>query len=169
MQQVLDAPPKTAATSAQTRGPGSKYLTFRLDNEDYGIEIRKVREITGVMDIVREAHASDFVEGILNLRGKGIPVIDLRTRIGLPRAEYDEQTCIIVVDIGALIGIIVDAVSEVNDIPSSCIEPPPRLGGPVDTGFILGVSRVNGQVRMLLDTDKILTADEITGLKNMAG
>jgi len=169
MQQVLDAPAKTTPTTTQTRGPASKYLTFRLDNEDYGIEIRKVREITGVMDIVREPRMPDYAEGVLNLRGKGIPVIDLRTKIGLPRAEYNEQTCIIVVDIGVMIGIIVDAVSEVNDIPSSSIEPPPRLGGPVDTGFILGVGRVNGQVRMLLDTDKILTDDEITGLQNMAG
>jgi purine-binding chemotaxis protein CheW len=169
MQQVSDAPAKTAATTTQTRGPGGKYLTFRLDNEDYGIEIRKVREITGVMDIVRESRTPEFVEGIINLRGKSIPVIDLRTRIGLPRAEYDELTCIIVVDIGVMIGIIVDAVSEVNDLPSSCIEPPPRLGGPVDTGFILGVGRINGHVRMLLDTDKILTADEIAGLRNIIG
>ncbi len=137
-----------------------KYLTFSLANEDYGLEILKVREIIGVMDITPVPQTPDFVEGVINLRGKVIPVIDLRSKFELPRAEYNDQTCIIVVDAGVLIGIIVDTVQEVFDIPAGRIEPPPRVGGVVGTDFILGMGKVKDEVKILLDVDRVLNDAE---------
>ncbi|MCG3137447.1 MAG: Chemotaxis protein CheW [Phycisphaerae bacterium] len=139
---------------------GGKYLTFMLDNEEYGLAILKVREIIGIMDITNVPQTPDFVEGVINLRGKVIPVIDLRTKFGLPRTEYNDQTCIIVVDVGMLVGIIVDTVREVHDIPGGDIEPAPQLGGSINTDFILGMGKVKDEVKILLDIDKVLVTDE---------
>ncbi len=169
MQAVLDAPGKSSATMEQARDLGGKYLTFRLDNEEYGVEILKVREIIGLMDITKVPQTPDFVEGVINLRGKVIPVIDLRSKFGLARTEYNEQTCTIVVDVGIMMGIIVDTVSEVNDIPTASIEPPPQLGNMVDTSFILGMGKVKDEVKILLDIDKVLTTDELVSIQDMAG
>jgi len=156
MQSVLDAPTRIAASGDKARGPGGKYLIFQLDNEEYGVATRKVREILALMDITRAPRTPDFADGVINLRGKVVPAIDLRSKLGLARTEYNEQTCIIVVDVGVLMGIIVDAVSEVNDIPSASIAPPPRLGGTVDTSLILGMGSFEDQVKILLDIDKVL-------------
>ena len=164
MQSVLSPPTKTAAAGGKIRGLGGKYLIFQLDNEEYGIAIPKVREILGLMDITKVPQSPDSVEGTINLRGKVIPVIDLRSKFGLARTEYNEQTCIIVVDVGMMMGIIVDTVSEVNDIPSTSIEPPPRSGSIIDTSFILGVGKFKDEVKILLDIDKVLTANGLIGL-----
>ena len=163
MQSVLSPPTKTAADGGKIRGLGGKYLIFQLDNEEYGIAIPKVREILGLMDITKVPQSPDSVEGTINLRGKVIPVIDLRSKFGLARTEYNEQTCIIVVDVGMMMGIIVDAVSEVNDIPSTSIEPP-RSGSIIDASFILGMGKVKDEVKILLDIDKVLTANGLIGL-----
>ena len=160
MQTVLNAHPRTAAPAAKAGNLGGKYLIFQLDNQQYGVQILKVREILALLDITKVPQAPDFVEGVINLRGKVIPVIDLRSKFGLARTEYNEQTCIIVVDVGMMMGIIVDTVSEVNDIQSAGIEPPPRLGGMVDTGFILGM----GKGKILLDIDKVLTTNDLVSL-----
>lgn len=144
---------------------GGKYLTFLLDNEEYGLEILKVREIINIMDITGVPQTSDFLEGVINLRGKVIPVVDLRSKFGLPRTEHNELTCIIVVEVGTMMGIIVDTVQEVHDISSSDIEPPPQLGGTVDTSFILGMGKVKEDVKILLDIDKVLTSDELVQLQ----
>ncbi|MCK4658128.1 MAG: purine-binding chemotaxis protein CheW [Phycisphaerae bacterium] len=152
-----------------TRDIGGKYLTFHLNNEEYGLEILKVREIIGIMDITKVPQTPEFVEGVINLRGKVIPVIDLRARFGLERTEYNEETCIIVVDVGMLMGIIVDTVQEVHDIPDSNIEPPPQLGAVVDMNFILGMGKVNDDVKILLDIDKVLNSDELVQLQHAAG
>jgi len=163
MQSVLSPPTKTAADGGKIRGLGGKYLIFQLDNEEYGIAIPKVREILGLMDITKVPQSPDSVEGTINLRGKVIPVIDLRSKFGLARTEYNEQTCIIVVDVGMMMGIIVDTVSEVNDIPSTSIEPP-RSGSIIDASFILGVGKVKDEAKILLDIDKVLTANGLIGL-----
>lgn len=164
MDTVMENTSAVADAKETTRELGGKYLTFQLDDEEYGVEILKVREINGLLDITKVPQTPDFVEGVINLRGKVIPVIDLRTKFGLPRAEYNEQTCIIVVDVGMMMGIIVDTVSEVNDIPSNAIEPPPNLGCSVDTDFILGMGKVKDEVKILLDIDKVLTSDELVEL-----
>ena len=118
---------------SRTAAMGGKYLTFSLANEEYGLEILKIREIIGIMDITAVPQMPVYIKGVVNLRGKVIPVIDLRLKFGLEPAEYTEETCIIVVDIGTLTGVIVDTVQEVLDIDGSQIDPPPPLGASVDT------------------------------------
>lgn len=143
-----------------------KFLTFRLGSEEFGVEVPKVRELIGIMDITKVPQTHAFVEGVINLRGKVIPVIDLRTKFGLERADYDDQTCVIVVDVGSLMGIIVDTVCEVHDIPADKIEPSPELGCGVDTTFILGLGKVNDEVKILLDIDSVLNAGELVEMSN---
>jgi purine-binding chemotaxis protein CheW len=138
---------------------GGKFLTFLLDKEEYGVEILKVREIIGLMEITQVPQTENFVQGVINLRGKVIPVIDLRKRFKLQPAEYTEETCIIVVDVGTLMGIIVDTVREVHSIPASAIDPAPQLGLAVNTDFILGMGKVNEDVKLLLDIDRVLTSE----------
>ncbi len=145
---------------------GGKYLTFRLQGEEYGLEILKVREIIGLMDITSVPQTPEYVAGVINLRGKVIPVVDLRLKFGMPHEEFTEETCVIVVDVASqegetLVGIVVDAVSEVLDIDTAEIEPAPDFGRSVDTAFILGMGKVKGSVKMLLDIDKVLSVDEI--------
>lgn len=147
---------------------GGKYLTFELANEEYGLEILKVREIIGVMDITTVPQMPHFVKGVINLRGKVIPVIDLRLKFGMPETEYNDATCIIVVDIGTLTGIIVDTVQEVLDIDGRQIDAAPPLGSTVDNAFILGMGKVRDDVKILLDIRKVLTDDELAGLDDLA-
>ena len=146
----------------------SKYLTFRLASEEYGVEILKVREIIGVMAITAVPQMPVYMKGVINLRGKVVPVVDLRLKFGLDELAHTEQTCIIVVDVGKEIGIIVDTVSEVLDIAGQNIEPPPAMGGAVDTTFILGMGKVGDSVKILLDIDKVLTADELMEMTDVA-
>lgn len=146
---------------------GGKYLTFSLAEEDYGVEILKVREIIGLMDITAVPQMPHYMKGVINLRGKVIPVVDLRLKFGMPAAEYTEQTCTIVVDVGNLMGIIVDTVQEVLDIDTNQIDPPPPLGVSVDTSFILGMGKVKEEVKILLDIDQVLTAEELAMLSEM--
>jgi purine-binding chemotaxis protein CheW len=149
---------------AQTTGHAAaagKYLTFRLDGEDYGIEILKVREIIGRMDITRVPQTREFVRGVINLRGKVIPVLDLRAKFGLPPAAETAQTCIIVVDVGTLMGLLVDAVQEVHDIPADKLEPPPRLGQGVGADLLLGLGKVKNEIKLLLDVERVLTGEDL--------
>lgn len=152
------------STGVRAATLGGKYLTFSLASEEYGLEILKVREIIGIMDITAMPQMPGYVKGVINLRGKVIPVIDLRLKFGLEPAEYTEQTCIVVVDVGSLVGIIVDTVQEVLDIDAAQIDPPPPLGASVDTSFVLGMGKVKDDVKILLDIDKVLGSDEIAAV-----
>ena len=151
-----------------------KYMTFKLAREEYGLEILKVREIIGLMDITKVPRTADFVRGVINLRGKVIPVIDLRLKFGMEQAEATDQTVIIVVQLEKheqelTIGVIVDEVLEVLDVGSKQIEPPPVFGGSaVDTDFILGVGKAEKRVIFLLDIDKVLTTGEVRSLVQAA-
>ncbi|MGD8450375.1 MAG: chemotaxis protein CheW [Phycisphaerae bacterium] len=140
---------------------GGKYLTFCLADEEYGVEILKVREIIGIMDITAVPQMPEHVKGVINLRGKVIPVIDLRLKFGMEQADYTDQTCIVVVDVGTLVGVIVDTVQEVLDITDAQIDPPPPLGASVDTSFVLGMGKVKEDVKILLDIDRVLAAEEL--------
>jgi len=140
---------------------GGKYLTFKLADEEYGVEILKVREINGVMDITAVPRMPSCVKGVINLRGKVIPVIDLRLKFDLEEIAHTEQTCIIVVDVGKEIGIIVDTVSEVLDVANENVEPTPEMGASLDTSFILGMGKVGEEVKILLDIDRVLSRDEL--------
>jgi len=154
----------TTRRDADTRNNGGKYLTFRLDDEEYGVEILKVRELIGMMDITAVPRMPTYMKGVINLRGNVIPVIDLRLKFELKEIEHTDQTCIIVVNVGREIGIIVDTVSEVLDITGDNIEPPPSMGGSLDTTFILGMGKVGDDVKILLDIDKVLTGNELTDI-----
>lgn len=149
-------------SGARATARGGKYLTFSLASEEYGLEILKVREIIGIMDITAIPQMPPYVKGVINLRGKVIPVIDLRLKFGLEPAEYTEQTCIVVVDVGSLVGIIVDTVQEVLDIDQSQIDPPPPLGASVDTSFVMGMGKVKDDVKILLDIDRVLNSEEVS-------
>ncbi len=162
---IFDKPKYTAKSADHTlHREGQKYLTFRLADEEYGVEILKVRELIGIMNITAVPQMPVHMKGVINLRGKVIPVIDLRMKFGLDEIEYTEQTCIIVVDVGKEIGIIVDTVSEVLDISDDNVEPPPSMGGSVDTSFILGMGKVCDAVKILLDIRNVLTMDELIDL-----
>ena len=148
-----------------------KYLTFQLGKESYGIGILKVQEVVGVMPVTRMPKMPGFVRGLVNLRGKVIPVFDLRLKFGLESREDTERTCIIVVRLAlgggasgeeaVTLGIIVDEVNEVVDVPGSQIEPAPAFGSVVDVSFLLGVGKVGSKVVMLLDADRILPREEL--------
>ncbi len=155
---------------------GGKYLTFVLNGEGYGLEILKVREINGMMAITAVPRMPDYMKGVINLRGKVIPVIDLRLKFGLERLDNTSETCIIVVDVaGILMGVVVDQVSEVLDIRSEDIEGAPRIGVNIDTSFILGMGKAKGSVKILLDIDKVLSdadyfsMDEAAATEAIAG
>lgn len=142
----------------------SKYLTFTLSHEEYGIEILKVREIIGYMDITCVPRTPQYMKGVINLRGQVIPVLDLRTRFGMPEADVTDQTCIIVAEINQQgrrfnAGLIVDQVQEVLDISSENIEDAPQFGTSVQMDFILGIGKVGNSIKILLDIDKVLGSD----------
>jgi purine-binding chemotaxis protein CheW len=142
-----------------------KYLTFSLSGEEYGIGILKVKEIIGMMSITRIPQTPAYVKGVINLRGKVIPVIDLRSKFGLDAGEYTERTCVVVVEVSrdeghVLIGSIVDSVSEVLNIRETEIEETPDFGTSLDTRFILGMAKVGSGIKILLDIDKVLGSIE---------
>jgi len=138
-----------------------KYLTFVISNEEFGFEIRFVNEIIGIQTITEVPDMPDFVRGVINLRGKVIPVMDVRLRFGLGPREYDDRTCIIVISVSdQVIGLIVDRVSEVLDIPKGQIDPTPDLRKERGNRFILGMGKVGEKVKMLLDVSKLLWEEE---------
>ncbi len=150
-----------------------KYLTFKLSNEEYGLEILKVREIIGLMDITAVPRTPNYVRGVINLRGTIIPVVDLRKKFGMDSTEETEHSCIIVVevtkkDVSEAIGVFVDAVSEVLDIEENDIEKTPSLGADVNTDFILGMAKIKDSVKILLNVEKVLTTEEIADLSKIS-
>ena len=143
-----------------------KYLTFTLAGEEYGIGILKVKEIIGLMPITPVPKAPHFVKGVINLRGKVIPIMDLRLKFGMEPLDYDERTCIIVVEVSSeqstvTMGLIVDAVSEVLNIKSEDIQQTPSFGTEINTSYILGMAKMDGKVKILLDIDKVLSLEEL--------
>ncbi|HVO67638.1 MAG TPA: chemotaxis protein CheW [Syntrophales bacterium] len=142
-----------------------KYLTFSLKDEEYGIEILKVKEIIGIMNITTIPQTPPYVKGVINLRGKVIPVIDLCLKFGMEESVYTDRTCIVVVDTygkdqgNFLIGIVVDSVSEVVNIRGDEIEDTPSFGVSLDNNYFLGMAKVKGDVKILLDIDRVLTSD----------
>ena len=170
MAELAEVMDQVADAKADREG---KYLTFTLAEEEYGIGILKIKEIIGMMPITPVPQTPEFVKGVINLRGKVIPVVDLRLRFGMEEIDYTERTCIIVVEIGGetgtvQTGIVVDAVSEVMNMKGEDIEDSPSFGTRLDTGYILGMAKMEGGVKILLDIDKVLTAEEIEELKKSA-
>jgi purine-binding chemotaxis protein CheW len=150
-----------------------KYLTFTLDREEYGIGILKIKEIIGLMPVTAVPQTPEYVKGVINLRGKVIPVVDLRLRFGMESMEYNERTCIIVVEIkgqsgNVLIGTVVDSVSEVLNIKGTDIEDTPTFGSKLNTDYILGMAKMEGGVKILLDIDRVLGNQEIVAMEKAA-
>lgn len=142
-----------------------KYLTFNIGEEEYGIEIRYVTEIIGIQKITDLPDTPNFVKGVINLRGKVIPVIDVRLRFLLEERDYDERTCIVVVNINDIaVGLIVDAVSEVLDIPDTDVEDPPKVNKGSGSRYIQGLGKVGDAVKILLNIQKLLFDEEFEQL-----
>ena len=152
-----------SATSAKSADRmAGKYLAFRIGNEEYGLEILKVREVIMMMDITHVPRTPVFIKGVVNLRGRIIPVMDLRAKFGMPQAEGSAERCIVVAALGGLeMGLIVDSVSEVLDISADAVEETPSFGAGVATDFILGIGKAGDKVTILLDLDKVLTKAEV--------
>lgn len=149
-----------------------KYLSFFLGNEEYAMEILSVREIIGLMDITPLPQTPEYVKGVINLRGKIIPVIELRSKFNLTSVEYTEQTCVIVVEVGSddgsepfAMGLIVDSVREVLDICKDAVEPPPTFGCNIPLSYIEGIGKVKEKVIVLLNVDQIVTSAEVEKLR----
>ena len=156
-----------AGLKAEDRG--GKYLVFELGREEFGIRVLKVREIMGVQDITCLPRTPAHVKGVINLRGKVIPVVDMRLKFGLPEQEYTPRTCIIVVQVKReaglrLMGIVVDGVAEVLTLASTDIEDTPDLGDGVATPYLLGMAKVKGKVKILLEIDQVLASQDLHGL-----
>lgn len=152
---------ETGEFDRATMNREGKYLTFALASEEYGLEILKVREIIGYIDVTAVPQTPAHVKGVINLRGQVIPVVDLRSMFGMATTEVTEQTCIIVVEISQSgrklnTGIVVDRVQEVLDIAGEAIEEAPQFGASVDTDFILGMGKIGESVKILLDIDRVL-------------
>jgi purine-binding chemotaxis protein CheW len=155
--------PVTEATSHD----GGKFLTFFLADEEYGLEILKVQEIIGMLPITPVPRAPEFISGVINLRGKVIPVADLRLKFGMDTIEQTNETCIIVVRTeGIHMGIIVDKVSEVLDIAAEDIEDAPSFGADVNTDYILGIGKSDGKVKLLLAIERVLSTQEVIDIYN---
>jgi purine-binding chemotaxis protein CheW len=166
-EQAISPETETETGTAMATGAAraGKYLTFALEKTEYGLEILKVREIIGMMEITEVPRTPEFVRGVMNLRGKIIPVMELRRVFGMQTVEEDENTRIVVVEIAGLeVGIVVDCVREVFDIHEESIEDAPSFGLAVDTDFVLGIGKRDERVTILLDIDKVLTGDQTVGL-----
>lgn len=149
-----------------------KCLTFRLGREEYGVEILKVREIVGLMDITAVPRTSAHVRGVVNLRGKIIPVVDLRRKLGLPEIAASRENCIIIVIVHSgqgevLVGLLVDAVNEVLWIGEGEVDPLPDIGDGEALEFVRGLAKVRGRVVILLDIDKVVRQQELKGLEQL--
>ena len=141
-----------------------KYLTFELAREEYGVPVLKVREIVRMLDITPVPHMPAYVRGVINLRGKVIPVMDLRLKLGFTPQDYTERTCIVIVEVAltagrALMGMVVDRVADVLNITSEEVEATPEFGESVQTGYMRGVAKVKGRVTILIDLDRVLGGD----------
>lgn len=145
-----------------------KFLTFTIGSEAYGLEIKYVTEIIGIQEITEVPELPEYIRGIINLRGKIIPVMDVRLRFKKPIREYNDRTCIIVVDIKEIsVGLIVDAVSEVMNIQEQNVVPPPDLNKGSSNKYIKGIGKVGNEVKLLLDCNKLLNDDEVQNLESI--
>lgn len=156
--QILSGPQESARELAE------RFLTFNLAGEEYGIEITRVREIIGLLPITKVPTASENCRGVINLRGKVIPILDLRLKFGMQAKEDTSRTCFVIVDLSGAqgqshVGLVVDEVAEVLDIPQADLSPPPDYGSGLDTTLIHGIGVVAGELKILLDIDQVLSGE----------
>ena len=152
----------TRGNTNKTTEDSRQFLTFHLGTEMYGVPLSSIREIISRVKITPIPNTAPFVRGVINLRGRIVPIIELRLKFGMPDAADTKQTCVIVVDVGSVqMGVIVDTVSEVIALAPSTIEPPPVLGDPSSTNFILGVGKYNDRVIILVDLADSLSPEKL--------
>ncbi len=157
------------ATASNKQTTEGKFLTFALNEEVYGVEILKVKEIICLMDITTVPKTPEYMKGVINLRGKVIPIIDLRLKFTMSEKEHTKETCIIVVEVNtSLIGIIVDSVAEVLYIKGEEIEDAPSFGQEIDTKFIIGLGKTKERIIILLDIEKVLSSEELEIVEQLA-
>jgi purine-binding chemotaxis protein CheW len=166
------SPRAEASPTVEVDARAGKYLVFALGREEFGIKVLNVREIMGIQDITAVPHTPPYLMGVINLRGKVIPVVDLRAKFGMPGVEHTARTCIIVVQVGGeskaiMMGIIVDGVAEVLNLTPAEIEDTPDFGQGVAMPYILGMAKVKDKVKILLDIDEVLAAQELQALGNL--
>ena len=138
----------------------AQYLTFTLGGEEYGVEILRVQEIKGYSTVTSIPNSPPYVKGVMNLRGTVVPILDMRLKFGMEARDHDRFTVIVVVNVGTkVVGLIVDAVSDVLDIPAGAVEPAPDLGASVDTSIMRGIARNNDRLITLLDIDRVVDMD----------
>jgi purine-binding chemotaxis protein CheW len=167
MATSLLTPNEASVVKAEQRA--GKYLVFHLGAEEFGIQVQKVREIMGVQDITQVPQTPPYVKGVINLRGKVIPVVDLRLKFTMPAKEYTQRTCIIVVQVASpqstmLMGIVVDGVAEVLQIAAADVEDTPSFGKEVEVPYVMGLAKIKGKVKILLDIDQVMTARDLARL-----
>ena len=160
--------------SSRSKELAGKFLTFCSGDEEFGLGILKVQEIIGLMKVTRVPRVSSYIRGVINLRGKVIPIIDLRSRFQFDETPDTDRTCIVVVQVDrgndqVTMGIVVDEVSEVMDVAAVQIEPPPRFASTVGTNFLVGLAKVGERVIMLLDIDRLLSDEEVAEVVETAG
>ena len=148
--------------SGSEQAQGSEYLTFTLAGETYGLDILKVQEIRGYDSVTRIANTPEFIKGVINLRGVIVPIVDLRIKFHTPEVSYHEFTVVIIINVlGKVVGIVVDGVSDVVELPAQNIKPPPELGAALDTRYITGLGTLNDQMLILVDIEKLIASDEL--------
>ena len=155
----------TEGKFAGTQDELLQLVSFRIGSEEFGVDILKVQEINRMVEITRVPQAPHYVEGVINLRGKVIPIVDLRKRFNLEVKEYDKNTRIVVVDIGGnIMGMVVDSVSEVLRLPISTIEPPPEIAAGVNSDYIKGVAKLEDRLLIFLDLSRVIEFEEMTAM-----
>ncbi|HUG11260.1 MAG TPA: chemotaxis protein CheW [Opitutaceae bacterium] len=165
--------PTPSSTVSTTTAQAGKYLTVVLDSEAYGLAVLKVREIIRLQKITPVPQVPEFVKGVINLRGRVIPIVDLRAKFGL-KAEFAERTCVVVVQVTVesantvQMGLIVDSVEEVVNLTGEEIEPTPEFGVRIDTSYILGMAKIKGEVKTLLDIDRVVAPETVRAITQSA-
>jgi purine-binding chemotaxis protein CheW len=165
---------KGADEASFARALAGKFLVFQLATEEFAIKVLSVREIIRMQDITRVPNTPIHVKGVINLRGKVIPVMDLRMKLGFPEAVFDERTCIVIAEVrggeeSMMIGTIVDAVCEVLNLDSADIQPTPDFGQTAPPAYLLGMAKTKGKIRILLDLDELMATDELERVGSVLG
>jgi len=172
MESTVDLAAEQDSASRRSDERGGKYLVFHLGQEEFGIQVMKVREIMGIQDITAVPQTAAHIKGVINLRGKVIPVVDLRLKFGLPEQAYTQRTCIIVVQMQSesrpmLMGVVVDGVAEVLNLVGGDIENTPDFGDGTATPYLLGIAKVKGKVKILLEIERVLTCQDLRALNKL--
>lgn len=166
---MADIQQKASTKQAGVSDELLQLVSFRIGEEEFGVDILKVQEINRMVEVTRVPNAPEYIDGMINLRGKVLPIVDLRRRFGMPRKEHDKNTRIIVVELGGRVtGFVVDAVSEVLRIPRSVTEPPPPIVGGINAEYIIAVGKLEDRLLILLDLERVLVENEKQALKAVA-